>query len=186
MFTTGNDDKDSTLGTVRYFQPLSTDTGYLADWGTQLTSLGLDYFSALGESQLHIAYPGVAIGWDKYGRHQIGARATYAFTPALSMTGGVNVHLTHRSIYADTTAPVNGAGLLPNFAAGGSTDKSNYVGTELNLGVTWRFAPGVAWDNAFGYMFAGEAMNAMVPGAAATRSDAKDPYILTSRVRLTF
>jgi hypothetical protein len=186
LFTTGNGDKDTTLDTVHYFQPLSTDTSYLGDWGPQLTALGLDYLSALGEAGRAIAYPGVAIGWDKYGRHQIGARATYALTPALSMTGGVNVHLTHRAIYADTTAPLAGAGLLPNFAAGGSNDKSNYVGTELNLGLTWRFAPGLAWDNAFGYMFAGEAMNAMVPGPVSTRGDAKDPYILTSRVRFTF
>ena len=49
MFTSGNKARDTTLNNVYYFQPLSTDTGYLADWGTQLSSLGLDYFSALNE-----------------------------------------------------------------------------------------------------------------------------------------
>jgi hypothetical protein len=184
MFTTGNSDKDTTLGTVKYFQPLTTDTSYLGDWGTQLTSLGLDYLNAFNEAGKPIAYPGVSIGWDKYGRHQIGARATYAVTPELSATGGVNVHLTHRQINSDTTV-LAGAGLLPNFTST-NTDGSNYIGTELNLGLTWRFAPGLAWDNAMGYMFAGKALNAMVPGSAATRDSAKDPYILTSRVRFTF
>ena len=36
MFTSGNKARDTTLNNVYYFQPLSTDTGYLADWGTQL------------------------------------------------------------------------------------------------------------------------------------------------------
>ena len=52
------------------FQPLSTDTGYLADWGTQISSLGLDYFNA--ERRGAASYPGVTIGWDKYGRQQVG------------------------------------------------------------------------------------------------------------------
>ena len=34
MFTSGNKARDTTLNDVYYFQPLSTDTGYLADWGT--------------------------------------------------------------------------------------------------------------------------------------------------------
>ena len=45
MFTSGNKAKDTTLNNVHYFQPLDTDTGYLADWGTQISSLGLDYFN---------------------------------------------------------------------------------------------------------------------------------------------
>ena len=59
MFTSGNKAQDTTLNNVYYFQPLSTDTGYLADWGTQLSSLGLDYFSALNEGAVAGGYPGV-------------------------------------------------------------------------------------------------------------------------------
>ena len=70
MFSSGNKARDTTLNNVRYFQPLTTDTGYGADWGPQLSALGVDYLNAQMESAGAIAYPGVAIGWDKYGRHQ--------------------------------------------------------------------------------------------------------------------
>ena len=40
MFTSGNKARDTTLNNVHYFQPLGTDTGYLADWGTQLSLPG--------------------------------------------------------------------------------------------------------------------------------------------------
>jgi hypothetical protein len=77
IFSTGNKAKDTTLHKVRYYQPINTDTGYMADWGTQLSSLGIDYFSAMNEVGAAGAYPGVAVGWDKYGRQQLGAKATY-------------------------------------------------------------------------------------------------------------
>jgi len=88
MFTTGNSARDTTLGTVKYYQPLDTDTSYLADWGGQLTALGVDYLDAMLESTGG-GFPGVTVGWDKYGRIQIGARATYAWSPALSFYGRV-------------------------------------------------------------------------------------------------
>jgi hypothetical protein len=56
------------------------------------------------------------------------------------------------------------------------------VGTELHLSGSWKFAPGLSWDNAFGIMFPGKAMDAMTP----VNRDAKEVYILTSRVRFTF
>jgi hypothetical protein len=188
VFSTGNKDRDSTLGTVKYFQPITTDTSYLADWGPQLTALGLDYLNAWNEAGGRVAYPGVSIGWDKYGRHQMGARATYAFTPALSATFGANVHLTQYNINPDNTF-VAGAGILPNYNS--TRAGSNYVGTEFNLGATWRFAPGLAWDNAMGYMIMGDALDNTAGSVGRTggvfgQGDAKDPFILTSRVRFTF
>ena len=94
VYSTGNSARNNQLGTVRSFQPLTTDTGYLADWGTQLTSLGLDYLNAMNEAGGRIAYPGVSVGWDKYGRAQLGLKATYSITPALSVMAGVNGHWT--------------------------------------------------------------------------------------------
>jgi hypothetical protein len=186
IFSTGNKATDTTLGDVNYYQPLSTDTGYVADWGPQLSALGLDYFSALNEASIPYAYPGVAIGWDKYGRHMIGLKATYALTPALSFSGGVNGHFTHRAVDTDG-APLAGAGILPAFATGQSDGDTHYMGTELQTQVTWRFAPGLSWDNAFGYMIAGKGFNATTnPTANGGDRDAKDAYILTSRVRFTF
>jgi len=190
MFTTGNKARDTTLHNVYYFQPLVTDTGYLADWGTQLSSLGLDYFSALNEGAVAGAYPGVSIGWDKYGRHQIGAKASYFLTPNLSASAGVSVHLTHRAIDTDaltqnTAGAVAGGGLLPAYATGKQDGDTNYMGTEVHGIISWRFAPGLSWDNGMGYMIAGKGLNAYT-GSSGLGKDAKDAFIGTSRVRLPF
>lgn len=190
MFTTGNKARDTTLNNVYYFQPLSTDTGYLADWGTQLSSLGLDYFSAMFEAAGPAAYPGVSIGWDKYGRHQIGFKASYFLTPALSASAGVSAHLTHRAIDTDsitqnTGGGIAGGGLLPAYATGKQAGDTNYLGTEFHGIITWRFAPGLSWDNGMGYMIAGEGMDAFTGRTGSGRS-AKDVFIGTSRVRFTF
>jgi hypothetical protein len=180
VFSTGNKAQDTTLKKVRYYQPINTDTGYLADWGTQLTSLGIDYFSALFEQGGVVGgYPGVAVGWDKYGRQQLGLKATYAFTPTLSATGGVSVHWTHRAV--DPNGTISN-GITPSFTTEGD---SNYIGTELHLTTSWRFAPGLSWDNGFGYMFVGDALNVTAVPVQGVR-DAKDAYILTSRIRFTF
>lgn len=183
VYTTGNSARNDTLGTVRYYQPLTTDTGYLADWGTQLTSLGLDYLSALNEAGRNVAYPGAHIGWDKYGRAQLGVKATYAITPALSAMAGVNWHWTAEAVDRNGT-PTAGAGILPSFT-GGPRDNSRYIGTELMALISWRFAPGLSWDNAAGYMFAGRALDAITLDTQGPRN-ARDSAIVTSRVRFTF
>jgi hypothetical protein len=178
VWSTGNSTRNDTFGKVRYFQPLDTDTSYLADWGTQLSTLGVDYLNAWNEAGAKIAYPGSSIGYDKYGRKQLGLKATYAWTPTLSMSAGATYIMTDTGIGSHSTA-VAGAGLLPNFKSPGG--KEYYVGTDLFLSASWRFAPGLTWDNAFGYMLAG---NAQDPGAS--NHSAKDSSILTSRIRFTF
>ena len=191
MYSTGNSRRNNTLGSVRYFQPLTTDTGYLADWGTSLTSLGVDYLNAWNEAGGRIAYPGVSIGWDKYGRAQVGAKATYAITPALSVMAGANGHWTAEKMDRDgTTAPgAANAGLTPQFTVPGGGGQvrsaSRYVGTELQAQISWRFADGLAWDNQFGYMFMGKALDGVTDPAAGGRNT-NEPFMLTSRVRFTF
>ena len=188
VYSTGNSRRNNTLGTVRYFQPLTTDTGYLADWGTSLTSLGVDYLNAWNEAGGRIAYPGVSIGWDKYGRAQLGAKATYAITPALSVMAGANGHLTAEKVDRDGT-PVAGAGIPPQFTVPGGGGQvrsaSRYGGTELQAQISWRFADGLAWDNQFGYMFMGKALDGVTDPAAGGRNT-NEPFMLTSRVRFTF
>jgi hypothetical protein len=185
MYTTGNSARNTTLNNVHYFQPLTTDTGYLADWGTQLTSLGIDYLNAWNEAGGRIAYPGVSIGWDKYGRAQVGVKATYAITPALSVMAGANAHWTAEKVDRNSTA-VAGAGLLPVWNQGSvGRDRSRFVGTEFMALVSWRFADGLVWDNAAGYMFAGPALDAVTDPLAGGRNT-NNPFIATSRVRFTF
>src|SRR5215468_1835069 len=81
MWTTGQDAKSNPYKSIKYFQPLDTDTSYMADWGTQIISLGVDYYQILYSS---LFSPGSAIGYDKYGRITSGLKASYAVTPALT------------------------------------------------------------------------------------------------------
>ena len=184
MYSTGNSARNNTLGNVRYFQPLSTDTGYQADWGSSLTALGIDYLNAWNEAAGRIAYPGNQIGWDKYGRMQLGAKATYAITPDLSVMGGANVHWSAKKMDRNGT-PVAGAGITPVFAGATPRDNERFVGTELMALITWRFAPGLAWDNQFGYMIMGPALDGVTDPAVGGRNT-HDPLMLTSRIRFTF
>ncbi len=189
VYSTGNKARNSTLGTVRYFQPLDTDTSYLADWGTQVTSLGVDYINTWNSAGARMAYPGAAIGWDKYGRGQLGLKATYAITPALSIMAGANGHWTAEGMDRDGTA-VAGGGIMPNFAGPKVRGTSHFVGTEYTTLLSWRFADGLVWDNAFGYLMAGKALDAVTanlfPAAPGYHRSALDTYILSSRVRFTF
>ena len=132
MYTTGNTAQNTTLNKVSYFQPLTTDTGYLADWGTQLSSLGIDYLNAQMESGLAIAYPGVSIGWDKYGRQQVGLKASYFLTPSLSATAGAALLLTAQKI--DTDGIPGNDITVPGCVGGGNR--------ALRRG-RWRSPPGV-------------------------------------------
>ena len=191
VYSTGNSARNNQLGVVRSFQPLTTDTGYLADWGTQLTSLGLDYLNALDEAGGRIAYPGVSIGWDKYGRGQLGLKATYAVTPALSVMAGVNGHWTAEGVDRNCL-PVAGAGCVPivnsnQVGTSGSRlhDRSHFLGTEFMSVVSWRFADGLSWDNGIGYMIMGPAMDMFTDPSQGARNT-RDAFMGTSRVRLTF
>ena len=145
------------------------------------------------------------IGYDKYGRLQVGAKATYALTPTLSFYGVGTVLWTDKSV--DTDSSVSN-GLLPSFVdrkTGRSArpeGESRYLGTELDAGLTWNFAPGLSLDIAAGYLFAGGAYAHRHPVAvyceagkvnAATcqppdQKDGKvnDVIISTARVRFTF
>jgi hypothetical protein len=52
--------------------------------------------------------------------------------------------------------------------------------------------PGLTWDNAFGYMTMGSALDGVTDSPANFKKDGytgrntNDPYILTSRIRFTF
>jgi hypothetical protein len=64
---------------------------------------------------------------------------------------------------------------------------SQYLGTELDLGLTWRFAPNTAFDLQGGYLLTGAGLNtAELLNGVHTRRDARDAYTLAARVRLAF
>jgi hypothetical protein len=97
---------------------------------------------------------------------------------------GVNGHWTAEKVDRNGTA-LAGSGILPVFAGPTPRDNSRYVGTEFMSVLSWKFAPGLAWDNAVGYMIMGSALDAITDPAAGGRN-AKDVSIVTSRVRLSF
>jgi hypothetical protein len=184
MYTTGNKAGDNLTSKIRYYQPLNTDTSYAADWGTQIYSLGIDYFNIL---QFGGTNPGVAIGYDRYGRIQVGAKVAYAVTPALTIGAAVTPNWTAQKV--DTSSTLSAAGLTPGDGSG----DERYLGTELNLSATYRFAPGVTFDLAGGYLFAGDALkfvsthgSANVPFGGTSSSDPDDVKIVTARVRFAF
>ena len=194
MITTGNKAKTNPYKDINFFQPLDTDTSYAADWGTQIFSLGIDYFNILNPAVGGLN-PGVAIGYDKYGRMGGGAKVAYAITPAFTVGAGGTAFWTHKSVDTDSTLTPTG-GLLPS---GGTSAKgdSQYLGTEVNLSATYRFAPGLALDLAGGYLFSGEALAHRTTvgccnGVTATQFNSGDKagvdnvLIGTARVRYSF
>lgn len=196
MYTSGNKAKDNPFrGTTRYYQPLDTDTSYLADWGTQIFSLGIDYFNILYARVFGLS-PGVAIGYDKYGRMGGGAKVAYAITPAFTLGAGATAFWTAEKVDTDS-ALIPSAGLLPSFAGGRPEGDSRYLGTEVNLAATYRFAPGLAFDVAGGYLFAGDALGHAVTTGCCNGvggglfgrggKDGVDNVIIgTARVRYSF
>ena len=208
MWTSGDPAYNNPLKHVGYFQPLDTDTSYLADWGTQIMSLGIDYYQILngGAAQAGLN-PGVAIGYDKYGRHSFGAKANYAWTPTFNVWAGVTPSWTDRAVDTDGFLVANG-GIQPQFvcrqgSGGGvaavyrgcrSEGDSKYLGTELNAGLQWKFADGLTFDWAVGYLFAGGALGHRTVGAAYSAAappnqkdhEVNDVIISTARVRYVF
>jgi hypothetical protein len=108
-------------------------------------------------------------------------------TPAFSINSAFNVNWTAKEV--DTSSILTAAtGLTP----GDGDGDNRYLGTELNLGFQWRFAPNVALDVMGAYMFAGNALathltvpTAGTPGPANGRNP-QDISAITARVRYSW
>jgi len=212
MWTSGDPAQNNPYKHIGYFQPLDTDTSYLADWGTQIMSLGIDYYQILngtaGAGNVGLN-PGVAIGYDKYGRHSFGLKANYAWTPAFNVWAGVTPSWTDRAVDTDGIN-VSTGGIQPSFICRKTLNScrpegdSKYLGTELNAGLQWKFADGLTFDWAIGYLFAGGALGHRTVGStyqstpgpvfvgeSGTLPNSKDKevndvIITTARVRYVF
>ena len=206
MWTSGDPAQNNPYKHIGYFQPLDTDTSYLADWGTQIMSLGIDYYQILngGAAQAGLN-PGVAIGYDKYGRKSFGFKANYAWTPTFNVWAGVTPSWTDRQVDQNGVLVANG-GIMPSFVdpSTGRSIKprgvSSYMGTELNAGLQWKFADGLTLDTAAGYLLAGGALGHRTssrpycggdPAVVCTPREQKDTevrdvIIFTTRVRYVF
>jgi hypothetical protein len=185
VYTPGNKARDNLAQSIRYYQPISMDGNYWAGWGALLAS-GVDYFNGALLTNMSRF-----IGYDRYGRAGFSLRGTYSVTPALSGYGIVSPTWTAEKVDTDTGAQ---PGLATSSVSRTTIDDqswvkgdSSYIGTEVNLGLTWRFAPNTAFDLEGTYLFAGAALgSAEVLNGVHTRRDPRDAYHVAARVRLAF
>ena len=187
IYTSGNKANeriDRNQDDVNFYQPISTDTSFFGGWA-EIWALGIDYFNIIRSGATGVN-PGVAIGYDKYGLIRVGARASYALTPAFTIRAAANANWTAEEV--DTSSVLAaGTGLTPGDGSG----DSRYLGTEINLGFQWRFAPNVAFDVVGAYMFAGNALSthqtiSPVTGAAVNGRNPQDIQAVTARVRYSW
>ena len=185
-YSPGNKARDNLARSVRYFQPLDEDGNYWNGWAALLANGGIDYFN----SNL-LTNMGRHIGYDRYGRAALGFKATYSITPAFALYAWVSPNWTAEKVDTDTGV---GAGTSANSVSRTTLDDqswvegdSRYIGTEVDLGLTWRFAPNVAFDLQGAYLFAGDALGtAEVLNGVHTRREPKDAYMVAARVRFAF
>ncbi|MGH7343865.1 MAG: hypothetical protein ACREK4_03030 [Candidatus Rokuibacteriota bacterium] len=192
MYSPGNKARDNLSLSKRYFEPLNLDTGYWSGGWLGILGLGVDYFNGGGGANQGMD---TNIGYDRYGRGQFALRATYSITPALSMYGVVAPTWSAEKVDTDTGCPAttvatSNAGCATRVAVSNQSfveGDSSYIGTELNGGITWRFAPNAALDLAAYYLFAGSALDQteLLNGAPVKR-EANDGYYAVARVRLSF
>jgi len=198
IYTTGNKAKDRIdLGRSRlkYYEPLDNDTSFYAGWA-EIWALGIDYFNIL-RSGTTGTNPGVAIGYDKYGLIRAGVRGSYALTPAFTVRAAANANWTAEKVDSSSTLAA-ATGLTPGcpvaqLDAGvcADTGESRYLGSEVNLGFQWRFAPNVAFDMVAAYMFAGNALSTTSTangntGVVSNGRNPQDVQAVTARVRYSW
>ncbi len=193
-YSPGNKARDNLAKGIRYYQPLDTDGNYWAGGWTEFWASGVDYFNQ------GWATTGNYVGYDRYGRVSLAGRVTYSITPALSVRAVAHSFWTAEAVDTDTAsqlASAAGTGTPARRTISSNSfvqGNSNYVGTEGNLGLTWRFSANTAFDLVGGWLFAGDALNAAeCSNGAATcspslvqRKSAHDAYTLAARIRLAF
>ena len=177
VYTSGNKASDDLRSDdIKFFQPLDLDTGYWAGW-SNIQALGVDYYN--GGSGFGGGNPATHIGYDRYGRMGFGLRATYSLTPALAFYGIASPTWTAEKVDTDTTSgATRGA---PSAATNGGD--SRYLGTDIDLGTTYRFAPNTVFDLVGAYYFAGSALDTL--DASGSR-EAKDAWTIAARIRMSF
>ncbi len=196
IYSPGNKARDNLAKRISYFEPINTDTSYYTGWA-QILGKGVDYFHGNGNVNNGMT---TNVGYDRYGRAQLGIRGTYSMTPALAFYTLLSPTWTAEKVDTDTgqAASCGGGGngcrtivSDQSFVQG----DSRYIGTEADLGFTWRFAPNTAFDLAGGWLFAGSALDTTecVGGAAVTcaggtlvKRKAQDAWTVASRVRFSF
>ena len=181
IYSTGNKARDNLSKSVRYFEVLDADTSYYTGWAHIVSKSVIDDWNVGAQNGGLVTN----IGYDRYGRVQLGVKATYNFTPQLSLAGIVSPTWTAAEVDTDT----NTTGFTRTIVSDRSFVKgdSRYIGTEADLWLTWRFAPNVTFDLVSAYLFAGGALDTTeLLNGVPQRREAQDAYLVAARVRLSF
>lgn len=184
LYTTGNKAGDNLTGgaDVNYYQPIHTGWAYWIGWGELNTISLIDYLSLADGLSASTAQQ-INIGYDRYGRAQLGVRATYAVTPSFRVTPYVTASWTAEQV--DRSSSFLGTAVQGSLVPGDGRGDDRYLGTDVGTYVQWRFAPGLTFDASYGHLFPGPAQDrARVPGGPIFK--AKDREIVTARVRFAF
>jgi hypothetical protein len=180
VYSPGNKARDNIARGKNYYEPISTDTGYWSTWSAILALSDADYGTGLNNGGMT-----TNVGYDRYGRAGFALRTTYSLTPALAFYGTVSPVWTAEKVDTDTgVAGANRTIIDQNSFVKGD---SNYIGTEFNLGMGWKFAPNASLDMIGAWLNAGSALDTaeLRNGVVESRS-AKDAYAFTTRVRFSF
>jgi hypothetical protein len=199
MYTPGvganHDVQNLNGGVIRTYQPINPGFAYMNGW-TEIWTGGVDYSSSflVGRSALTLRE---SPSYDKYGRIFVALAADYSLTPALTFRAITNVSWTATKVDTKGTYAA-GAGIQPsgittpgNPFSGG---KEQYLGNEWILGMTYRFAPNMAFDLVGAVLLTGDALNiqggANNGGACVTDGvptcKAHNVYKGSARFRVTF
>jgi hypothetical protein len=181
MYSPGNSARDNLAKSIKYYEPLDTDTGYYATWGAILALSDADFGTGLSNGLMT-----TNVGYDRYGRAGFGVRATYSLTPALAFFAVISPTWTAETVDTHTGAAANGTRTIIDQNSFTKGD-SSYIGTEANVGMGWKFAPNASLDIIGAWLNAGSALDTTeIRNGVAEHRDAKDAYAFTTRVRLSF
>jgi hypothetical protein len=188
MYTPGqganNDNQNGSGGTVRTYQAINPGFAYMVGW-TEIWTGGVDYSTGflVGRSGLTLRE---SPSYDKYGRIFLAGAVDYSLTPALTL------RLTGNVSWTDTKVDTKGT-LVNGITASGITTAGNpfnggkeqYLGNEWVVGLTYRFAPNMAFDLAGAVLITGDALNAALTAGGPVQQ-AKDVWKGSARFRVTF
>lgn len=165
---------------ITYYQPIhSGSLLYFAGW-SEIESAGIDYELPLHDSNINPLTLAANPSYDKYGRIALAGAADYSLTPALVLHLQGLAQWTDRKVDTDGVLNAVSSGIIPT-----SRGDARYLGTEVDAGLTYRFAPNVAFDVMGGVLFVGEARD-HARTSGGVRKGAEDVYKLTSRIRITW
>src|ERR1700694_5326133 len=147
-------------GVDRTYHAINPGFNYMNGW-SEIWKSGVDY-----NTGFLVQRPGLTMresqSYDKYGRIFFALAADYSLTPALTFHAITNVSWTDTPVDTKGTT-ATATGLTPsgittpgNPFTGG---KERYLGNEWVAGLTYRFAPNVAFDVAAAALITGDALN---------------------------